>query len=250
MQRREVFDIWAPRGAIWSDWAKPVVFATTPDVATGEAVLPEGANHPWTEGLTVADALVVELPGVESVSMGMSLAQRGYRPVPLFNAAFGLKSAVSVEPIGAALRAFAQPLRRLALPDDAPPAFLLDASRSAGGYVPKPGDFDNRWLVFPQDFPSGNLLRAKGIGRTVLISSRGTVADDLTHVLHGWQTAGIPVFVVDPFQPAAPREIQVRRPLGFGLMFRRLLVLIGFRRSSAGGFGGLVPEPSSGRGFA
>ncbi|HEX2678714.1 MAG TPA: hypothetical protein VHM19_18805, partial [Polyangiales bacterium] len=41
-------------------------------------------------------------------------------------------------------------------------------------------------------------------------------------------------------------EHQPRRPGWFGAIFARALVLSGLRRSSAGGFGGIVPVPSEG----
>ena len=42
----------------------------------------------------------------------------------------------------------------------APPAFLLDSDRMKAP-APDPGRFDNRWLVFPQDFPSAAFLRSR-----------------------------------------------------------------------------------------
>src|ERR1043166_8208987 len=106
-------------------------------------------------------ALVLDLPGDEGVWVGLALATRGYRAVPLYNALplpLVLRTldppsqhplaAVDVLPIITVLRQSAQELARISMPPDAPPAFLLDANRHGGGSPILPDQFDNRSVCF------------------------------------------------------------------------------------------------------
>lgn len=116
-----------------------------------------------------------------------------------------------------------------------------------GSAAPSPGRFDNRWLVFPQDFPSATFLQSHRIDSVQLIQPSGDQPqDDLAHVLRRWQEAGLPVKVLNPGGTATPRAIEVRRPPRYRALFYRLFAALGLRRNSAGGFGAVVPHPSSG----
>src|SRR5436305_7040366 len=85
MTREELFEVWAPAGAAWSGWAKPVLFSQPPPE------LPPVPDEPapdlgWVPRPGEGFALVLDLPGAASVTLGLALAGAGYRPVPLFNA--------------------------------------------------------------------------------------------------------------------------------------------------------------------
>src|ERR1700733_4404881 len=86
MDRRGIFEIWAPPHGRWSPWAKPVLFAHL-DAVEGlpHIDIPE-ITLPFDRTKAGGPALVVDLPGLESVGLGLELARLGYRPVPLFNA--------------------------------------------------------------------------------------------------------------------------------------------------------------------
>src|SRR5947209_18025924 len=83
MTREELFDAWAPAGASWSDWAKPVLFAHWPRPLPAVADVPP-PDLSWVPPAADRVALVVDLPGAASVHLGLALAAAGYRPVPLF----------------------------------------------------------------------------------------------------------------------------------------------------------------------
>jgi hypothetical protein len=258
MDGSQLFEIWAPEESVWSRWAKPALFtaplATFPtDTAIPMPVhstepRPESFNQgpldPWT-------AFLVDMPGERSVEIGMALARTGYRPVPLFNTAFHQFAIVPVYPILKRLRDSAEELQGLAIPPDAPPAFLLDSKRLDPSTSPAPGKFDNRWIVFPQDFPSANFLLSQNIRRVVLLQG-GLLQDkpafDLAHVLLRWQQGGVEIYTQDPDGNMSPRPIQVEKPSGFRSLFHRALSLVGMRRSSAGGFGSVIPVPSQSSG--
>lgn len=200
----------------------------------------------WAPSARGSTALVVELEGARALTVGWGLAAAGYRPVPLFNTSHGRQAVVNVLPALLLLRPGAEVLLQTPLPDDAPPAFLIDAGRNPRGARPRPRDYDNRWVVFPQDFPSANFLRAAGIEEVVLVSLATAPAEDLAHVLLRWQMAGLRIALLNPDTAHAQAEpIEVRRPSLFRQIWARALVMAGLRRNAAGGFGGMVPEPSS-----
>lgn len=200
----------------------------------------------WAPPARGGTALVVELEGARALTVGWGLAAAGYRPVPLFNTSHSRQSVVNVLPALLLLRPVAEALLRTPLRDEAPPAFLIDAGRNPSTARPRPRDYDNRWVVFPQDFPSANFLRAAGIDEVVLVSLATAPAEDLAHVLLRWQTGGLRIALLNP-DAASPRAepITVRRPSRFRQVWARALVMAGLRRNAAGGFGGIVPDPSS-----
>lgn len=240
MTPQEVYAVWAPDDSPWSAWAKPVLFTALARVtALSELALPEAM--PWASPAGRA-AVVVDLPGAAAVLTGLALARQGYRPVPLFNGCLASAMIVDVMPAAAALLAGTDLLQGLALPREAPPAFLLDSKRQEGQSAVRPGLFDNRWAVVPQDMPSGTHLRAAGVGSVVVCCER--VAEDLTHILCRYQQAGLRLERAGQ-GTAAPEPLTVSPPRGFRSLLYRLGVLAGFRRNSAGGFGAVVPQPSS-----
>lgn len=205
---------------------------------------------PWAPPAEDRQAVVVDLPAAEAVEVGVSLARRGYRPVPLFNAAPpppGVTAVIDTAPILRALLAGADALAAADVPDDAPPAFLLDARRKGHLGMVKPGVFDNRWVVLPQDLPSGDLLKARGIrGVLVVHGVDDAPASDLAHVLVRWQQAGLRMSEVVAGDLSPPREMVVAPPSRFRWLMHAALATLGLRMTDAGAFGGVVPHPSSG----
>jgi hypothetical protein len=256
MTPQYVFDIWSPPGGLWSPWVKPVLFAHVKPLAYyGEVQLPAAPVMPWLgrrEGREGQAALVIDLPGELAVVVALHAARAGYRPVPLYNAVPGSGGSAAavcdVAPIVAALSVVTPELDGLNLPYAAPPAFMLDAARRCGsGVQPQPGMFDNRSVSLPTDFPSANRLLSQGIRRVMLIQTdRPDPQEDLAHTLLRWQQAGIAIESVMPNDPVAQLvPITVRKPFLYRQLWQRLLATMGLRRSPLGGFGGVLPIPSS-----
>ncbi len=259
MQPEMVYAAWVPAEGVWSLWARPVLFAQmaeSPEPPAGDG----GPAEPAASGIQAAPAgaawipragegamLVVDLPGEESVRTGLALAGRGYRPVPLYNACTGPQEVIDQGPILRALRRGATSLRTLTLAADAPPAFLLDDRRMSPAGPMRPGAFDNRWQVFPEDFPSARLLTARGFRRAVLVQrGRRQPQEDLAHVLRRWQDAGIAVEAKDVADGRPPLPITVASPRWYRALWHRALAILGLRRCRQGGFGRIVPEPGGG----
>jgi hypothetical protein len=247
---------WAPVASCWSDWAKPVLFTdlTDDDFATGMTAFLEPLDMHHMPVATTGMAIVVDLPGVQSVQAGLGLAALGYRPVPLYNAApppgdVFTTAVVEVGRIRQALKDNAAALTEMGLPLDAPPCFLLDSLRRVGSNSATPGKFDNRWITFPEDYPSANTLKSKGISGIVVLQTEAVEPQsDLRHVLLRWQEAGLTIYLSTPTRLQSPTPITVSKPSDFGALWYRFQCLFGLRRNSAGGFGSIVPEPSQSTG--
>jgi hypothetical protein len=110
-------------------------------------------------------------------------------------------------------------------------------------HLPKPAPkrYDNRWIVFPQDFPSGGRLVASGIRECGLLTDPARLHDDLCHVLRRWQDAGVGMFELSGEQK---RETSIPIPPWYRQVFSRMVALSGLKPNSYGGFGALIPEPS------
>ena len=253
MEKEEVFEAWAPRGGVWSPWAKPVPFAHLPRPVPE---LPAPAPFP-TEGVPPPgerQALVVEMPGPLAVTAGLALAEMGYRPVPLFNAVppppiqVGVApAAVDVDTVLAALVRGAERLRALPLLADAPPAFLVDSDRQTPRIAFQPGVFDNRSVLFPTDFPSAAFLTSQGIQGVVLLHPREQpVAWDLARALRPWRSAALPLREWRLDQPGTPAPLDLPRLWFLTEWGKRLWALLSLRPNPMGGYGGLVTESSGG----
>lgn len=261
LTRDELFELWAPATSPWSVWTKPLLFAHL-EGAELRAVPPRVRVPAWAPPCDGTTIIVADLPGRRSVRAGERLAHAGFRPVPLFNAVPGpvqpidelpiARSSVDVHSILAAL--FAATGRSgavlRALPPDAPPIFLLDAARRHGA-PPRPGDFDNRSVSLPSDFPSAAFLKSRGVARVLLLvaSDPDFPATDLSHTLLRWQDGGIQLtsLVVDAaLQGVELAPIRVQKPSWYRAMWHHALCTLGLRRNPLGGFGGTLPYPSAG----
>jgi hypothetical protein len=254
MNARSLYQTWAPPDGPWSPWAKPVLFAhvhlagNQPAVEMPEPQYPADALEPH------GGAIIVELPGVESIAIGLELVRFGYRPVPLFNACpaegfLGDEAPIEVVPVTNLLPMLIQGADRLnaaGLAIDSPPSFLLDANRLGGDKLFGPGCFDNRWVLFATDVPSANFLFHQRI-TTVQVIHRGAMADDLLDVLRDWNRQGISLLHLDLDQPGPPIPFVVPRTWRILLsrLTRRLWALTSLRHNPQGGYGGTVPEAES-----
>jgi len=269
MTPEEIYGIWAPPDSVWSAWVIPVPFA---QLFCGEArthgELPH-YNLDWLPTGNARDlAIVVDLPGADAVYYGLALVGYGFRPVPVIDGSPGpygvpasapdaqsstrrVRKSLSTVDMNGLLLALCQgaiPLRMTPLEGGASPAFLLDANRMVG-VPPESGEiFDNRWMVFPQDFPSARFLREHGIRKVVLVHDRFVPQpqEDLAHVLLRWQEDGIAIESKSARFGEVPTSIHVNRPSRFRAAWYRGLAILGLRRNDAGGFGGYPPDTSSG----
>ena len=256
----EVYSAWAPQEQAWSTWVKPVLFAHADKAtAASDESTPSTVDASWAPVADGSTIVVVDLPGDAGVWIGLALAARGYAPVPLYNAipappvpdvdsdpTIDTSAVVTVWPIVRSLVRAAQALETQQVSSDAPPAFLLDANRAYGAAKPSPGQFDNRSISLPTDFPSANLLLSRGIRQIVLVQETGSKPQpDLAHTLLRWQMAGIRILAKSLADSDPPRSIDVERPSSFQRLWYKFLATLRLRRCPFGGFGGRLPMSAS-----
>ena len=241
MNKLETFKIWAPDTVPWTEWAKPILFTNVPPTST-ELYIP---HLLWPIEIYTNTAIIIDLPGKQSVEEGLAMARIGYRPVPLYNGVYRSRMNTMLVDVDDVVKAiFAAPNILLESPIrmDAPPVFLLDSNRMNGDFT-LPEHFDNRWCVFPQDMPSASFLKKRGIHQVVIRSDQIRV--DLSHILCRYQEQGIKIYVYNFAGP--PMDIIVTKPSRYKSLFYRFAVSVGLRRNSAGGFGGVIPDPYESR---
>jgi hypothetical protein len=267
MKPEEVYLAWAPPDSIWSPWAIPVPFAQIVCVPLETEKELAGVDD-LANGLVLEADLVfvVDLPGADAIRLGLGLALRGFRPVPVIDGSPGpdilgtSQSMFAVSPAVTSSASTAVDMRQtmrwlcigavvlptLKIAANAAPVFLLDALRL--GRTPTVGTevFDNRWKTFPQDFPSAGLLKEHGIRRALLIQDIVRQPnEDLAHVLLRWQEAGISIHAARAEHLNASESIRVNRPTRFRALWHWALALIGLSRAASGGFGAW-PQGSGG----
>jgi hypothetical protein len=250
MTGRELFEAWAPPDSVWSQWAKPALFAWEspllpqsygPDAIDLEPLV-RACLEPGERG-----AVIIDLPGALSVRAGLELAEHGYRPVPMFNTTSESSALVDCRPILHALTEGAPTLAAYSIPQDAPPAFMLDSLRLTEGRSREPGAYDNRWVLFPQDFPSSTFLLSRGIRMVTLLTAGGAFAlKDIDDVLARWQKGGLLIRAARAVPNATAEPYTPNRWWPLRLFTLMALFGLGLRRNSAGGFGSRIPHRSSG----
>jgi hypothetical protein len=268
----DIYHAWAPPQSPWSPWAKPVVFAHMTTPPNPYVLPPDQLSDPVSASFDIAlipsadgtTALVIDMPSATGATLALRLAnERGYRPVPLYNAVpapfhadtlsmhTNAGFAIDMHDLLEVLRAWADELAALHLPPEAPPAFILDARRRGAGWSPMPGHFDNRSVSLPTDFPSATFLQSCGVRSALLIqpAGLGQPQPDLAHTLRRWQDGKIDLslYEIDAPQPFV-RPMEVPKPSWFCHVWHNVLVRAGLRRNAMGGFGGFLPVPSSSHG--
>lgn len=212
MTGREIFNIWAPRGCKWIDWVRPVPF-----VAIGNGLKEYGIYNLmkndviYTNKASKSTAIIVDLPGYESVEEAIELAKIGYRPIPVYNGTNEQEGAMATSDntsVEIALMKGAIELEKIKLSDDAPPAFLLDTNRMIR-YKMNVSVFDNSWDIYNQDMPSAKYLVESGI-KKIIVRADKKIQKDLKKILYKYQVAGINILFADSYKK--PKKIIIRKP--------------------------------------
>lgn len=196
MTVKEIYQIWAPPGKKWVDWVRPVPFAMIGEHSRqygfSELTIPRIKPLPQV----YADAaIIVDLPGDESVEEGIALAGIGYRPIPIFNGTIeqnGARATVDNHSVGVALCRGAENLFALEISDDALPAFLTDSNRM-NRFKMEDSLFDNSWDVYAQDLPTAEYFLNQGIHKIVVVSD--AVSKDLKKILYEFQKKKIHIYL-------------------------------------------------------
>jgi len=210
-EEKEIYKVWAPWGCDWVDWVRPVPFVEmeryTKDYRIAPTALPVVSFLQENIG---DSAILVDLPGAEGVTMGMALAKKGFRPIPIYNGPLeqeGAKAMVDNQSAAIALKKATPLLATLELTKDAPPAFLTDRNRLQQFQLMESA-YDNSWDVFPQDLPSPQYFKDKGIRKIIILGK--TVAPDLKKVLYAHQKKGLEIYRTNGYE--APKRVRLHKP--------------------------------------
>lgn len=273
LRSRDLFELWSPPPASpWSGFHRPTLFAAL-DGLPRDRLWPSAplgfdareAPRALPAWMDARSAILLDLPAAISVAWGALLSLRaGHEPVATFNNWPHARGVVDMwGAIGGLLHHAPWQReakeRRQADGRQRAPVMLLDRMR-LGERTPKPRDFDNRYFLLDSDLPTVAMLRRAGVERLVYVRPTESLlppapqhdeVDDMNRYL--FEIAkGIPVALASLSTQGwtAGEEARAWTPTLRKTPFNTTTdpTFQGFRRSAAGGFGELVPEPSSGSG--
>lgn len=212
MTGKEAYRIWAPEGGKWSGWVRPVPFLAAETAS--RAYLDFYSAVPAAEYVDEAwagAAVIVDLPGTESVREGIALAKAGYRPVPIYNGTVeqqGARAAADNQSVGKALVMSTAELAQIEISGDALPAFLTDSGRR-NRFRMEHSLFDNSWDIYPQDLPSAEYFQKNEIRKIIVIGDE--ISADLKKILYGFQKKKMEIFLAERY--GIPKRAVLHRPI-------------------------------------
>lgn len=192
--------------------------------------------------------LVLDLPATQLVVHAFHLAARaGFQPVCTFDNWPNERGVANPEAVLGGLLHYAAAMAaaRVRLAADSPPMWLCDAGRCRSGR-PAPGRYDNRYIIEDRLLPGPQMLAKTGIRRTLLVSAEAppvVAAWDMHPYLKELERQGIEALAVSTTSGEAfhsPRPLAAEPGKSWNTLANNVM------RTSAGGFGGFVPQPSSG----
>ena len=212
MTGKELYRIWAPVGKKWVDWVRPVPFVEIEECSKGFVFSNFAVPAiDYIDEIGKNAAIIVDLPGAESVEEGIALAKAGFRPIPIYNGTIEQQDAratVDNQTVGKALAWGAKKLGEMDLADDARPVFLLDRNR-LNRFKMEISLFDNSWDVYHKDLPSAEYFFENGIREILVVAD--SVSEDVKKILYGFQKKQIRIFLKKGYLP--PKKITLHKPL-------------------------------------
>ena len=211
MRGKEIYKIYAPNGAKWIDWVRPVPFVAI-DTYNRKPI----ANFLDREAMFLKEyqkdtAIFIDLPGKESIELGIGLAHMGYRPIPVFNGTDeqqASQATTNTYLIESCLINGSQKLKNIKLKNDANPAFLLDSHRT-NRYRAKESIFDNSWDLYKQDIPSAEYFKQNGITKIIVVGE--TIQRDLKKIFLKFQEKGIDIYITDGY--TLPKKVKLTKTI-------------------------------------
>ena len=211
MKGKEIYKIYAPNGAKWIDWVRPVPFVAI-DTYNRKPI----ANFLDREAMFLKKyqqdtAIFIDLPGKESIELGIGLAHMGYRPIPVFNGTDeqqGAQATTNTYLIESCLINGSQKLKNIKLKNDANPTFLLDSHRT-NRYRAKESIFDNSWDLYKQDIPSAEYFKQNGITKIIVVGE--TIQRDLKKIFLKFQEKEIDIYITDGY--TLPQKVKLTKTI-------------------------------------
>ena len=201
MRGKEIYKIYAPDGAKWIEWVRPVPFVAIDTY--NRKILANWVDRKelFLNKYDQDSAIFIDLPGNESIELGISLADIGYRPIPLFNGTDGntnSQTIVDTYLIESCLINGSEKLKNMHLKVDANPVFLLDSYRT-NRYRANESIFDNSWDLYKHDIPSFEYFSQNNINKIIVVGN--TIQRDLKKIFLKFQDAGMEFYLTDGYMP-------------------------------------------------
>lgn len=211
MKGRDIYKIWAPNGAKWVEWIRPVPFvAIDSDINKSEYCDFTISDIMFLKEKPKSTAIIVDLLSDYSIEMGIALTEFGFRPIPIFNGTIEQEGSIPTTNnhiVENALVWGALKLENIKLSKDALPAFLLDSART-NTYKMNESVFDNSWDIYAQDIPSIEYFEKNGINKIIVIGD--SVQRDLRKILFKFQKRNIRIFWTNGY--CEPKEVKLKIP--------------------------------------
>ena len=202
MRGKEIYKIYAPDGTKWTEWVRPVPFVAIETYNRKPISDWLDRKVMFLNQYEKETAIFIDLPGKESIELGISLARIGYRPIPLFNGTdeqIGSQATTDTYLIESCLINGSENLKSISLENNANPAFLLDSSRT-NRYRAKESIFDNSWDLYKQDIPTAEYFKANELYKIIVVGN--TIQRDLRKIFLEFQNAGIEIYLTDGYKTA------------------------------------------------
>jgi len=196
MNKKDIYQIWAPLANKWSRWVRPVPFFYCEKPSTTyQTQITNLPFIPYQDKLDSTWAIIVDLPGISSIKQGLSLAKSGFIPIPVYNGTEGnenSRNTVDNQAIATCLYLNAKLRQSIQVPDNANPAFLMDENR-LNRFQANRSIFDNSWDIYHQDLPTGKYLFENGINKVLVDSSK--IHKDLRKILKEYKAHKIQIYL-------------------------------------------------------
>ena len=209
MTGRDIFKIWAPEETKWTPWVRPVPFVNIDNnlkvYEVAEFIVPEEKYIK----LSLDTALIIDLPGNDSIKKGIAVSKIGFRPIPIYNGTDEQEGAISTvdnHSIKIGLAKGALELQKIEINKNAPPAFLLDSNRM-NRLKMNESIFDICWDIYAQDLPTAEYFLKNDINKIVVIGEK--IQKDLKKILYKFQKKGIKIFFSNGYEE--PKEVKVKK---------------------------------------
>ena len=211
MRGKEIYKIYAPNGAKWIEWVRPVPFVAIDTYNRKPVANFLDRKAMFLKKYQQDTAIFIDLPGKESIELGIGLAHMGYRPIPVFNGTDeqqGSQATTNTYLIESYLINGSQKLKNIELKNDANPVFLLDSHRT-NRYRAKESIFDNSWDLYKQDIPSAEYFKQNGITKIIVVGE--TIQRDLKKIFLKFQEKEIDIYITDGY--TLPQKVKLTKTI-------------------------------------
>ena len=211
MRGKEIYKIYAPNGAKWTDWIRPVPFVAIDTYNRKPIADWMERKAMFLKNYQQDTAIFVDLPGKESIELSIDLAYKGYRPIPIFNGTDeqpGSQATTNTYLIESCLINGSEKLKNIKLNNNANPAFLLDSYRT-NRYRAKESIFDNSWDLYKQDIPSAEYFKQNGITKIIIVGDG--IQRDLKKIFLKFQEKGIDIYLTDGY--TFPQKVKLTKTI-------------------------------------